>query len=114
MVQHGEVIETVDAPELHVLDQSAADGPFTPRLPEGTVSLGCARTSIVPAPHDYEVLILGLPFYIIDSVESRRVGVLEVSQGQYRYRMLQGQLRDDESIAIQARLNEFQVRSRDR
>jgi hypothetical protein len=110
MVQHGEVIETVDAPELHVLDQTAGDGAFTPSLPEGAVSIGCGRSSIIPSPHDDEVLVFGLPFYIIDTSGDRRVGVLEISQGQYRYRMLEGEFSDAEESLVQARLNEFQDR----
>ncbi len=103
-------LTTIEAPGLHVLDQTAQAGPFSPTIPAGIAGIMCARTSILPAMHDDEVIVLGLPLYIAEIGGRRRLGVLEIDNGQYRFRMLEGRLQAEEEPALQQRLSEFQAR----
>ena len=112
MVGENGELRYADLPELRVLHGTEAQGRFAPELPGGATSITCGRTSVVPAPHDDEVLLLGIPFFIVDADEDR-AGVLEIVNGRYRYRMLVGELQEEEIAALQARLNEFQTRLQD-
>jgi hypothetical protein len=108
--QSGGRMTTIEAPDLHVLQQTAAAGRFSPEIPEGTSGILCGRSSILPAAHDDEVLILGVPLFIAETGSGGRLGVLEIDQGRYRFRMLEGRLTADEQTAINGRLDEFQRR----
>jgi len=55
---------------LHVLDQTAADGPFAPVKPAGAVGIQCWRTNIVPAAHDEEVILAHLALLIAETTGS--------------------------------------------
>ena len=48
--------------------------------------------------------------YIAEMGTPGRLGVLEINEGRYRFRMLEGRLRTEEQAAIDARLAEFQAR----
>jgi hypothetical protein len=106
----GGPVDSLAAPPI--LEQTALPGAFGPDLPADVRGLQCGRTSIVPAEHDDEVLALGIPFYIVEvtGTESGRLGVIEISQGQFRYRLLEGKLSEAEAQAVTARLNAFQAR----
>jgi hypothetical protein len=111
MVQHGSEVESVRIAGLYVIERTAADGPFSVALAPGT-AIACPRSSIVPAPNDWKVLAAGHPLYIIETgvaPADRRVGAIELSQGQFRYRMVRGQLTPDEVERVNARLNQFQM-----
>lgn len=97
-------------PELHVLRQTAAAGDFRPTLPHGIASIMCGRNSIIPAAHDDEVIWLGLPLYIAEMGTPGRLGVLEIDNGRYRYRMLEGRARPEEQARLDQRVQEFQAR----
>ena len=112
MVSENGAFRYVDVPALHVLEATAAQGRFAPELPAGSTAITCGRTNIVPAAQDDEVLLLGLPFFIVDP-GGDRIGALEIVDGRYRYRLLVGELGDDEIEALQSRLNEFQTRLQD-
>jgi len=112
MEQNGGRLETVEAPDLHVLEQTASGRRFAPALTQDASGIMCGRTSIVPAPNDDQVLALGLPFYIAEMGTPGRLGVLEIDSGQYRFRMLAGRLRPEDQAALDARLAEFQGRIR--
>jgi hypothetical protein len=110
MVNRGGTVHNLNLPELRVLVPTAREGRFAPTMPEGVVAILCGRASIIPAAHDDKVLALGIPFYILETGNPGRLGVLEMSQGQYRFRMLEGALRPEEDQPLQSRLNEFQTR----
>lgn len=114
LVEGGDGPRPASAPELRVLERTAEQAAFAPAVPDGARAIRCARNSIIPGPHDEEVLAIGLPFYIfeLNGSEPRRVGVLERSQGQFRFRMLEGRLRPAEQDALIARLNRFQLQAR--
>ena len=116
MVQRGNEVETTLIPGLRVIERTAAAGPFAaPELPPRTSAIMCPRSSIVPAPNDWEVLEAGFPLYITESrapPETRRVGVLEASQGQVRYRFVRGSMAEGEEAAIRTRLNQLQESGR--
>jgi hypothetical protein len=116
MVQNGEEVVSTRVPGLHVIERTGREGPFSAsELPPGTSAIMCPRSSIVPAPNDWKVLEAGYPLYITENrapPESRRVGALEVSQGQVRYRFVRGELADGEEAQIQARLNQLQEAGR--
>lgn len=110
MENHNGRLVTIQTPDLHVLSQAAADGRFQPALPDGISSILCGRNSIVPAPNDDEVLWLGLPLYIAEFGHPGRLGVLEIDNGRYRYRLLEGTPREGEQARLDQRIAEFQAR----
>jgi hypothetical protein len=104
----------VTAPDLRVLEGTARAGPFKPGLPAGA-SIACGRSSIVPALQDWKVLDAGHVLYIVEAAaaDDRRIGVLEISTGQFRYRLIQGQLTPAEAEQVMERLNAFQLSVRE-
>jgi hypothetical protein len=102
-------LQTIPMRDLHVLEQTSHGGRFAPVLPFGTQAIICLRTSLTPAAHDDKVLALGFPLIIVE-VGRRRVGALEVSEGAYHYRMMQGSLLEAEQAQVDARLTEFLAR----
>ena len=110
MDQHRGRLRTFEAPNLHVLEQTAGSAQFAPEIPQGTSAMMCARTNVLPAMNDDKVLALGLPLFIAETGTPGRLGVLEIDEGRYRFRMLEGELASDESQALERRLAEFQRR----
>jgi hypothetical protein len=100
----------VTAPGLRALERTARAGPFKPGLPAGA-SIACGRSSIVPAPQDWKVLEAGHVLYIVEGTgaDNRRIGALEISTGQFRYRLIEGQLTPAEAEQVMERLNAFQL-----
>ena len=98
------------APGLHVLAQTRGEGPFAAAVPDGA-AIRCGRSDIVPAANDWKVIAAGHPFYIVEvtNAPEPRMAVLEISQGQVRYRFISGRLTEAEEPRIQARLNAFQL-----
>ena len=103
-------MSTIEAPDLHVLQQTSAAGRFSTDIPEGTAGIMCGRSSILPAAHDDEVIYLGVPLFIAETGSPGRLGVLEIDQGRFRFRMLEGRLNAEEQTAMDGRLDEFQRR----
>ena len=103
-------VQTIEAPGLRVLRDTALEGRFAPGLGGSAASIMCSRNSIIPAANDDEVIWLGMPLHIAEMGSPGRLAVLEISEGRYRFRMLAGRLRDGEQPAIDARLAEFQAR----
>ena len=103
-------IETVEMPNLHVLEQTGRTDRFAPALPSGAQAIVCLRTGIMPQPHDDEVIALGVPLILAEIGGQHRLGVLEASDGRYRYRMMEGRLTPEDERAIQARLDEYHSR----
>jgi hypothetical protein len=103
-------MSTVEAMDLHVLQQTSAAGRFSTNIPEGTAGIMCGRSSILPAAHDDEVIYLGVPLFIAETGSPGRLGVLEIDQGRFRFRMLEGRLSAEEQAAMDGRLDEFQRR----
>lgn len=101
---------TVEAPDLHVLSQTANGQRFEPAIPHGIAGISCGRTSIIPAAWDDQVLTLGLPLLIAEASTEGRVGVLEVDNGRYRFRMIRGQTRPEEQAQIDERVQTYQAR----
>jgi hypothetical protein len=101
-----------DDPNLHVLDQTAADGPFAPSKPAGAFAILCARASIVPGAHDEEVILAHMALIITQSTGPlpHRSGALGFGDGQFRYTMRTGTLTAAEQSAVDARLAEFLAR----
>lgn len=110
MENHNGRLVTIETPDLHVLRQTAASGRFAPALPEGISSIMCGRNSIIPAANDDEVIWLGLPLYIAEMGTPGRLGVLEIDQGVYRFRFLEGAPREGEQAMLDQRIAEFQAR----
>jgi len=99
--------EAIQRLDLHVLRDTARSGRFQLALRPGIVGLMCTRNDILPAAHDDEVVWLGIPFHIS---QSGRLGVLEIVEGRFRFRLISGRLRPEERRALDARLAEFQAR----
>ena len=101
---------TIEAPDLHVLSQTANGQRFAPAIPHGIVGISCGRTSIIPAAWDDQVLALGLPLFIAEAGTQGRVGILEIDNGRYRYRLTRGAVRPEEQAQIDERVQAYQAR----
>jgi hypothetical protein len=101
---------TIEAPDLHVLRQTANGQRFDPRLPQGVVGINCGRTSIIPAAWDDQVLALGVPLFISEAATPGRVGILEIDNGRYRFRLTRGQMQPEEQAQVDERIQTFQSR----
>jgi hypothetical protein len=99
---------TIEAPNLHVLRQTANGRPFAPVLPQGIAAISCGRTSVIPAAWDDRVIALGLPLFIADP--AGRLGVLEIDNGRYRFRLIEGRTQPEEQAQIDERLQLYQSR----
>ena len=101
-----------DDPNLHVLAQTAADGPFAPAKPAGAFAIACARASIVPGEHDEEVILAHMVLIITQSTgpAPHRAGALGYDGHQFVYTMRTGTLTPAEQTAVNARLAEFLAR----
>lgn len=106
---NGRALETIEMRDLHVLALTAGDR-FAPSLPRGTQAIVCLRSSITPAAYDDKVLALGIPLIIVELGRPHRLGVLEINEGAFRYRMMDGTLPAADQAAVQARLEEYRVR----
>jgi hypothetical protein len=96
---------------LHVLASTAQAGSFAlpQNSPADVQALMCGRSSIIPALADYKVLEAGYPLYIATNSEKpQRIGVLEMSRGQVRFRLVEGKFTSAEETTLQARLNALQ------
>jgi len=101
---------TIEATDLHVLAQTANGQRFEPAIPRGMAGISCGRTSVIPAAWDDQVLALGLPLFIAETGTRGRVGVLEIDNGRYRFRLMEGSARPEEQAQIDERLQLFQSR----
>jgi hypothetical protein len=101
---------TIEAPDLHVLSQTANGQRFAPAIPRGIVGISCGRTSIIPAAWDDQVLALGLPLFIAEAGTPGRVGILEIDNGRYRYRLTRGAVQPEEQAQIDERIQAYQAR----
>ena len=99
---------TIEASGLHVLAQTAGGREFAPAIPQGISGISCGRTSVVPAAWDDKVMALGLFLFIADP--AGRLGVLEIDNGRYRFRLMHGSTRPEEQAQIDERLQVFQAR----
>jgi hypothetical protein len=107
--QRGQLL-TVEATDLHVLAQTANGQRFAPAIPQGMAGISCGRTSIIPAAWDDQVLALGLPLFIAETGTIGRVGVLEIDNGRYRFRLIRGEMQPEEQAQIDARIQAYQAR----
>ena len=105
--QRGGRMVTIEAPNLHVLAQTADGRPFAPAIPQGISAISCGRTSVIPAAWDDRVITLGFPLFI---ASGSRLGVLEIDNGRYRFRFIQGEAQPEEQALIDERIQAFQAR----
>ena len=101
---------TIEATDLHVLDQTADGQRFAPAVPQGMAGISCGRTSVIPAAWDDQVLALGLPLFIAETGTRGRVGVLEIDNGRYRFRLIRGEMQPDEQAQVDERIQSYQTR----
>jgi hypothetical protein len=101
-----------DDANLHVLSQTAAEGQFAPVKPAGAVGIQCWRTSIVPGPHDEEVILAHLALLISETTgpAPHRLGALDFDGTHFRFTMRTGTLTAAEQATVNARLAEFLAR----
>jgi hypothetical protein len=99
-------LESKVLPSLHVLTQDA-DATFSlpTDAPPKVKGLMCGRQSIVPRANDYKVLVAG---YTLNIIVDDRGGVLEIVDGQLRFRMISGEMTESEAQSVQTFLNESQ------
>jgi hypothetical protein len=101
---------TIEATDLHVLAQTAEGQRFAPDVPQGMAGISCGRTSVIPAAWDDQVLALGLPLFIAETGTRGRVGVLEIDNGRYRFRLIRGEMQADEQAEVDTRVQAYQAR----
>ena len=108
------VSHPAEDPNLHVLDQTAAEGQFAPVKPAGAVGIQCWRTTIVPAAHDEEVILARMVLLISETsgLAPHRVGALDFDGTRFRFTMRTGTLTAAEQATVDARLAEFLARVR--
>lgn len=94
---------------LKVIEQTSKDGGFAlPRgAPREVQAVLCKRSSVLPAAHDYKVLLAGFMLYLSD--ELGRVAVLGKANGRVQLDMLDGALTEAEQSQANARLADFQA-----
>ncbi|HEX8654213.1 MAG TPA: hypothetical protein VF693_03190 [Allosphingosinicella sp.] len=112
--QDGRVVSE-RVPGLFVIQRTAQEGPFVVDLPPGAALL-CPRSSLIPAPNDWKVPAAGHPLYLRETArdtDEPRLGVLEISQGRFRYRLISGELSEAERTELEARLNQLQRQGRE-
>lgn len=104
VVQGAEELVTLEAPVFSVSD---VRGRLTPPAYEGQLAMvSCQRSTIVPLPGDYRVLLdFGVPLTLI---HGERAAVLELVEGRLNYRMLSGQVMPGDVAPIQQSLNDAQ------
>ncbi|MEQ1489016.1 MAG: hypothetical protein ABL932_00545 [Terricaulis sp.] len=100
---NGQIVRQ-DLPDYSVLD---AAPPFTAPVVGGELqAIMCGRTAIHFALNDYHVLTdVRVPFYVSDGT---RVVALEISNGQLRVRIANGQMSPDEAEALQQSVDQMQ------
>jgi len=106
-------IHPSEDPTLHVLDQTAANGQFAPaNKPAGAAGIQCWRTTIVPGPHDEEVILAHMALLISETTgpAPHRVGALDFDGTHFRFTMRTGALTAAEQTAVDARLAEYLAR----
>jgi hypothetical protein len=94
-----------------VLEPTRSTAAFSIAIPDGyrDASILCGRTDLVPAENDWKVLRAGFPLTIEDTLTSQ-MGTLELSGGQFRFRMLTGdKMTPDQMEHVGARLDQFQT-----
>lgn len=101
---------TIEATDLHVLAQTADGQAFRPAIPQGMAGISCGRTSVIPAAWDDQVLALGLPLFIAETGTRGRVGVLEIDNGRYRFRLIRGEMQAGEQAEVDSRVQTYQAR----
>lgn len=99
---------SIEAPDLHVLEQTAGGRAFAPAIPQGISGISCGRTNFIPAAWDDKVVTLGL--YLLLSDPAGRLGSLEIDNGRYRFRLMRGEIRPEEQALIDERLQTYQAR----
>lgn len=99
--------------EFHALEATLAPySTIAPQMPADTVAILCTRSTMVPAPFDYRIILAGYPFYIGSiNDDPQRMGILERSGGAFRYRMVAGELTQAEQAGVAERLNYFQTQA---
>lgn len=104
VVQGAEELVTLESPVFSISD---VRGRLTPPRYEGQLAMvSCQRSSIVPLPGDYRVLLdFGVPLTLI---HGDRAAVLELMEGRLNYRMLSGQVMPGDVAPIQQSLNDAQ------
>ena len=98
--------EFVAQPDLHVLAQTGSGQRFKlDDAPAGSFVM-CARAAVLPVANDAELVLSGYPFMIAED-PGDRIGVLEISDGKFRFRMVQGALTVTETRQLAPRLEEM-------
>ncbi|MBX3477161.1 MAG: hypothetical protein KF910_06120 [Brevundimonas sp.] len=108
MFTKGDAVESVPAPWVA---EALSAGEVPPQPDDvGIGAIVCERENLVPQSGDEQILSrLGLPLYI---AAGERVGVLEALDGQLTFRVLEGELAEDEVPAMMAFLNTAQDAAR--
>lgn len=98
---------------LSVLRETRKAGLFAYPVPTGAVAIRCARSSIIPARFDHEIVAAGLQLYLMDALikdeASANLSVLEMHEGTISYRYMKGTPTSEEERVIADRLGEFRA-----
>jgi len=97
-----------------VIASTEGKAKFEPKVPPGAKAeaIMCGRNGYFLAPNDYKVLLSGIVLYVVDKGwgHAERMGSLEISGGQFRFRGVKGDPMTKEQMnQIGARLDAFQT-----
>ncbi len=100
--------------DLQVIPATEKSAKLVADAPDGATvtSVLCGRSTIVPSPNDYKVLLGGYTLYILDTGTGhlQREGVLEIKNGQLSFSLSKGEpLTPELAVKVNARLNAMQT-----
>jgi len=112
VISDGPGAPLIEAPNLHVIEQTAGTGSFSPDVPAGA-AIVCDRSTIVPAANDWKVPNAGHSLYMATGEgPGERIGVLDMAGGSLRYILIRGAWTQEEEARIDQRLRAFRQHSR--
>jgi len=97
-------------PGYSVLERSRAEGRMTVSISADFAVAGimCRRNTIIPAEHDFEVPLAGLPLYIsTDGADGSRIVVLTIEDDQFVVRIMEGELTASEREQVASRIETY-------
>lgn len=97
-------------PDYSVLERSRAEGRMTLGISADFTIAGimCRRNTIIPAEHDFEVPLAGLPLYIsTDGADGSRIVVLTIEDDQFVVRIMEGELTGSEREQVASRIETY-------
>jgi hypothetical protein len=103
-------LENVGAVQVAVPTENAGKFTITPPAGAKVSSIICNRNSLIPLPNDYKVLLAGYTLGIADRGAGHpdTLAVIEIVNGRFQLRMIDGTMSADQQSLMEKRLNQLQ------